>query len=347
MVCPTSRPSRCTLLSEFSERFTPCGSSQPVMLSLVFPRAADHSMTEFASPARPVPRLSIGCPVWGCERWRGSLYTAKATRDEFLTQYSAAFHTVEVNSTFYALPVPEIVEAWAQRSQPGFQFCLKFPKALTHDALLVGAEGVTRAFIQLLRILERHQRLGPSFLQMPPEFGVRHFTALARFLNAWPTDLPIAVEVRHADFFDEDVHEQRLNDLLRGRGIDRCLFDSRALFSVAPSDESERESQRRKPRSPYRTTVTAGRPMVRFVGLNDVTLVRPWITEWAATFRSWVQQGLRPVLFTHSPDDAFAPEFARAMWKALREQVPDLEPLPPWPGELERGQRKHQRTLFS
>jgi uncharacterized protein YecE (DUF72 family) len=304
-------------------------------------------MTEFLTPVRPIPRLSIGCPVWGCDRWRGSLYTAKATRDDFLAQYSAAFHTVEVNSSFYALPVPEIVEGWAQRTQPGFQFCLKFPKALTHDALLVGAEGVTRAFIHLLRILEQHDRLGPAFLQLPPEFGIRHFTALARFLNAWPADLPIAVEVRHADYFDGDVHEQRLNDLLQGRGIDRCLFDSRALFSAPPTDEAERESQRRKPRSPYRTTVTAGRPMVRFVGRNDVSQVTPWIAEWAGTLAGWMGQGLRPIIFTHSPDDACAPEFARKVWQAIREQVPDLEPLPAWAGESERSQRKTQRTLFS
>lgn len=309
--------------------------------------ADDPSMTDLSPPTRPVPRLSIGCPVWGCERWRGTLYTAKATRDEFLAQYSAAFHTVEVNSSFYALPVPEIVEGWAERTAPGFQFCFKFPKALTHDALLVGAEGVTRAFVHLLRILQQRDRLGPAFLQLPPEFGARHFTALARFLNGWPADLPIAVEVRHPDFFDGEVHEQRLNDLLQSRGMDRCLFDSRALFSAPPTDEAERESQRRKPKSPYRTTVTARRPMVRFVGRNDVTQVQPWIDEWAATLAGWIQQDLHPIIFTHSPDDAFAPEFARILWKAIREQASDLPPLPAWAGDIERGQRKTQRTLFS
>lgn len=294
----------------------------------------------------PPPRLSLGCPVWGCERWRGSLYTAKASRDEFLAQYSRVFQTVEVNSTFYALPVPEIVEGWAQRVEKGFQFCFKFPKALTHDALLVGAEGVTRAFVSLLRILQREQKLGPAFLQLPPEFSARHFTALTRFLNGWPDDLPIAVEVRHADYFDESSHERRLDELLRSRGIDRCLFDSRALFSAPPSDDAEREAQKRKPRSPFRATVTGQRPMVRFVGRNDVSHVTEWIDQWVEDFRQWLSQGLNPIVFAHSPDDAFAPLFARVLWQAIRRRSPELPPHPGWPGELERGEKKTQRMLF-
>ena len=69
------------------------------------------------------PALSVGCPVWGCKHWRGSLYTAKALREDWLLQYTRVFQTVEVNSTFYALPTPEIVEGWALKSAPGFQFC--------------------------------------------------------------------------------------------------------------------------------------------------------------------------------------------------------------------------------
>lgn len=87
--------------------------------------------------------------------------------------------------------------------------------------------------------------------------------------------------------------------------------------------------------------------MVRFVGRNDVTQVQPWIDEWAATLAGWIQQDLHPIIFTHSPDDAFAPEFARILWKAIREQASDLPPLPAWAGDIERGQRKTQRTLFS
>lgn len=292
------------------------------------------------------PALMLGCPVWGCERWRGSLYTAKAPRDEWLAQYTQVFSTVEVNSSFYALPTPEVVEGWAKKSAPGFQFCLKFPKALTHDAMLIGAESTTRAFIGLMRVLQQHGRLGPAFLQLSPQFSARQFVALARFLYAWPDDLPISVEARHSDYFDEGECERRFDELLISHGMDRCLFDSRALFSAPPTDEAERESQRRKPRSPFRVTVTGSRPMVRFVGRNDLATVRPWIEEWATIVGGWIEQGLKPIVFAHAPDDVFAPEFARLINRAIREKVPRLPELPLWPGEVERSSRKTQRSLF-
>lgn len=295
-------------------------------------------------PSDPV--LMLGCPVWGCERWRGSLYTVKAPRDEWLTQYTQVFSTVEVNSSFYALPTPDIVEGWALKSAPGFQFCLKFPKALTHDAMLIGAESITRAFIGLMRILKQHGRLGPAFLQLPPQFSARQFVALTRFLNAWPDDLPISVEARHPDYFDEGECERRFDELLTSHGMDRCLFDSRALFSAPPTDESERESQRRKPRSPYRTTVTGSRPMVRIVARNDLSTVTPWIEEWATTVSSWIQRGLKPIAFAHTPDDVFAAEFGRLLYRAIREKTPNLPVMPAWPGEVERASRKNQRSLF-
>lgn len=303
------------------------------------------SMDNLAA-ASPPPLLSIGCPVWGCERWRGSLYTAKATREEFIEQYSRVFSTVEVNSTFYALPSPEIVENWARRTPPGFQFCLKFPKAITHDCQLAGSETITRAFQSLLRIHQEHQKLGPAFLQLSPHFSARQFIALARYIHAWPIDLPMAIETRHPDFFDQGPHERRLDELLRERGIDRCLFDSRALFSATPSDESERESQHRKPRSPFRTTATAQRPMVRFVGRNSIDTVKHWIEEWASQVSTWISQGLRPILFAHTPDDAFAPEFARKLHTAIRRQLPEIPALPRGAGDAERRETKTQRMLF-
>ena len=86
--------------------------------------------------------------------------------------------------------------------------------------------------------------------------------------------------------------------------------------------------------------------MVRFVGRNDLSLVTPWIAEWATTISTWMQSGLRPVVFTHAPDDVFDPEFARQLHNAIRVSWPALPALPPWPGEIERATRKTQRSLF-
>ena len=271
--------------------------------------------------------LYLGCPVWACEKWVNTLLRSR-NRKTWLHDYSAVFNTVEGNSTFYGLPGPETVRRWGESTHDGFRFALKFPRVISHERRLVGAEAETEQFVERLRILQDLDRLGPSFLQLPPGFSFREFSQLVRYVEAFPREFPLALEVRHADFFDDGPNEAELDAFLRERQIDKVLFDSRALFSRPPSDEIEESSQSRKPRSPYRTTVTGSRPMLRFVGRNQLGEVAPWIEEWGPVIAGWITSGLTPYIFTHSPDDAFAPEFARRMYAEICRHCPALPALP-------------------
>jgi len=291
-------------------------------------------------------KLHIGCPVWACEHWRGSLYTASAPRSAWLQQYSTVFDCVEGNSTFYALPSLETARRWAGGICPGFQFALKLPRRITHDLRLTGAQAELAEFIAVARILQTQGCLGPSFIQLPPDFSTRYQATLEQFLRQLPSDMPWAVEVRHSSWFDEGPNEAGLDALLTALGIDKVLFDSRALFSQPASDAVERESQRRKPQTPWRTTTTAQHPFLRFIGRNQLHEVQPWIDQWASIIAGWLENGSNPYVFTHAPDDAFAPAFARRLHTAIGELLPQLPPLPPWPGEQEGGPRDTQMLLF-
>lgn len=253
-------------------------------------------------------------------------------KQHWLSWYTQMFNTVEGNSFFYGLPDQKHVERWASEAAEGFQFCMKFPRSVSHDLHLVGAQQEMAEFLGLLEILQRKDHLGPSFLQLGPEFSPRQFKTLEVFLESLPSEMPWAVEVRHHDWYDQNQNEKRLNELLRERKIDKVIFDSRALFQAPPSDEIERVSQSRKPRTPVRQTVTGERPMLRFVGRNDVQLVDRFIEQWVPIVAGWIDKGLSPFIFTHAPNDQFAPEFARRFWDRLRpelsEQHPNLEELP-------------------
>jgi uncharacterized protein YecE (DUF72 family) len=293
------------------------------------------------------PRLpySLGCPVWACPQWKGSLYTADAARGDWLGQYSSVFQTVEGNSTFYSLPSLETVKRWAGEARPGLAFALKFPRLITHERRLRDAAAETRAFLAVLSVLRDAGRLGPSFLQLPPNFDAREFPALEGYLRQLPRGFPYAVEVRHRDYFDQRRHEPALDDLLRSHAIDRVLFDSRALYSAPPSDDAEHVSQTRKPRSPLRFTVTGSRPFLRIVGRNDVTSVRPWLAEWSAQVAGWIDEGLHPFVFTHTPDDQFAPQMAELFHEELHRRRERLPLLAPWPGRLAQ-KNPRQQSLF-
>lgn len=283
----------------------------------------------------------LGCPVWVCDAWVGSVYSGKS-RSQWLADYTRAFNSVEGNSTFYALPKGETIERWADESTDGFRFAFKFPRTVTHDNLLLAAEHETEAFLSLLAILRKADKLGPSMIQLPPYFDATKLTSLEAFLARLPREYPYAVEVRHNDFFTGGAAEQAFDALLAEYRVDRVLFDSRPLFSAPPTDDFEVESQSRKPNVPVRFTTTSGSPVVRFIARNDVPSVAVWIDEWAGVVADWLAQGLTPYFFAHAPNNAFAPAVATRFHTQLMKRMPDLPSLAPWPGQT----LQKQQSLF-
>jgi len=274
----------------------------------------------------------IGCPVWGCKDWSGVVYPTGTPSTDYLSWYTRHFPTVEGNSTFYAVPPVSTFEKWRDQSIPGFKFCFKFPKSISHDKQLTFCEEELKDWLSKLAILESAGRLGPTFLQLGPSFAYKSFDRLEKFLRGLPRSWPWAVEVRHSDWFDAGPMEMRLENLLRELHIDRVLFDSRPLNSLDPSDPSETASQARKPKSPFRTSVTGSRPMVRLIGRNDVEQVTDFWQFWAIQINDWISQGLQPWIFTHAPDDRMAPELAYrldGLIRQLRASLPSLPRLKP------------------
>lgn len=249
-----------------------------------------------------------------------------ATRD-LLGAYSRVFNTVEGNSFFYALPTTEVVRRWTEETAGGFQFCTKVPRAISRAPSLVANGAAYAALIERLKILNEAQRLGPTFLQLHASFGPSRLPELQAFIEAWPRTCPLAVEVRHAAFFRPGRDRSQLYALLRGAGVDRVTFDSRALFSSPPSDAAEATAQGRKPSLPVEWTVTGMRPFVRFVGRNDIDQVDPWQSEVVRVAVEWIRERRRPYVFMHTPDDRFAPQLCRRFHALMREWLPGLPNL--------------------
>lgn len=280
----------------------------------------------------------LGCPIWSNKNWIGEFFTKEAKPPNFLPQYASVFNTVEGNTTFYALPKPASVQKWREETPPDFKFCFKFPRMLSHDLRLQGAEAETQAFLKLLAPLA--ERLGPFFLQLPPTFSRREFLPLAQFLQTLPAEFEYAVEARHPDFFDEGEHEARFNDLLHTHNIARAIFDTRGLQAAqpAPDDFVTREAQRRKPKVPVRFLATNRRPFVRFVGNPIIENNHAHLQQWAKQVVQWLNEGLQPFVFMHAPDDFYAPRLARYFHGLVRALSENAGHLAAWPWEKEQNQ---------
>jgi uncharacterized protein YecE (DUF72 family) len=293
----------------------------------------------------------LGCPGWADEGLVDTFYSTR-NRHRWIGQYASVFNAVEANNTFYGLPNRETAQRWANsvlqrrdtaesdssgadiahRKTPNrFQFVFKFPGAISHEKQLRNAGGETAQFLELLNIFREAECLGPAFLQLPPFFAGRQLPDLASYLQQLPTGFHYSVETRHADYFDQGPIERELTQLLTQLKIDRMLFDSRPLFSAPATDRWETISQQRKPQSPVRQTVTASRPVLRLINRDDVPTAKPWMEQWAVIVAGWIEQGLTPYIFTHAPDNRFAPRAAEQFHACLTAHLPSLAPLPEWP----------------
>lgn len=269
----------------------------------------------------------LGCPAWSIPEWRGTFLPEKTRTSELLSEYSKTFNTVEGNSFFYALPKIDVVERWAAQAADGFEFCFKVPRDISHSRLLLAEGPVYEYLMQCLACVAQAGRLGPTFLQLHASFSPDRLNELENFCSNWPDSFPLAVEVRHMDFFTNVSAGQRLNQLLENFKVDRVIFDSRALFHAPPSDPAEEKSQGRKPRVPVKWIATGQRPMIRFVGRNAIESVHRWQVEVAERVALWIQEGKHPYVFMHTPDDTLAPYLCRQFHQLLQAQIPTLPDL--------------------
>jgi uncharacterized protein YecE (DUF72 family) len=269
----------------------------------------------------------LGCPGWGMKSWIGRLFPAGTKQHDFLPRYAEVFNTVEGNTTFYALPTPDVVERWRDSVPDSFRFCFKFPRTITHDKLLVDCASEVAEFIDRIAPLEH--KLGTLMLQLPPRFGPGELPRLATLLDALPTGYHYAVELRHDLFFAGGPEEDDAVALMRERAIDLVMMDARGLHSG--NSLAQTDVRARKPKLPVVMRATASRPIVRCVPHESFEAGRHLVEPWAAQLAKWIADGKTPYFFMHAPDDTFAPENAYAFHAMLRAHA-DVGELPPWPG---------------
>jgi uncharacterized protein YecE (DUF72 family) len=136
----------------------------------------------------------------------------------WLQHYAQHFDTVEVNNTFYRLPLKTSVARWVEQTPPSFVFAVKASRYLTHVKRLTDLGSGIERYYERLEPLARSPKLGPVLWQLPATFR-RDDNRLAAALAALPPGRH-CFEFRHASWFVEPVY-----DLLRERGAALVIGD--------------------------------------------------------------------------------------------------------------------------
>ena len=159
----------------------------------------------------------IGCSGWQYRDWRGPVYPADLPQRCWFDHYQQQFDTVELNSTFYRLPAPSVVERWADAAQRGFVYALKLGSFGTHRKKLLDAATWLPNHVERATRLGRH--LGPTLVQLPPHWK-RNVERLDEFLATAPSRMRWAVELRERSWIHDDVFET-----LRRHRAALCVHD--------------------------------------------------------------------------------------------------------------------------
>ncbi|MFN2466591.1 MAG: DUF72 domain-containing protein [Gaiellaceae bacterium] len=162
--------------------------------------------------------VRIGCSGWNYKDWRELVYPKGTPARLWLQHYATLFDTVEVNTTFYRLPLRSSVERWVAESPPDFLFAVKMSRYVTHIKRLTALEEGLARYYERIEPLVASPKLGPVLWQLPATFR-RDDERLAAALKQLPPGRH-CFEFRHESWFRDEVYE-----LLRAAGAALVIGD--------------------------------------------------------------------------------------------------------------------------
>jgi len=214
----------------------------------------------------PRPQFLVGTASWTDPTLvKSDVFYPRAvkTAEDRLRFYAEQFNTVEVDSTYYALPAERNAKLWAERTPEGFVFNIKpFALMTQHPAeisrlpkqlrgMLPADEQSNRQltrpskeivdmafqmFWSAMAPLREAGKLGIPAFQFPPYFILK--PANFDYLASLPERLPgvsIAIEFRHPSWVRDEVLRSETMNFLRSHGLYYTSIDAPEDTSIVPS----------------------------------------------------------------------------------------------------------------
>jgi len=214
--------------------------------------------------------IHIGTSGWSYKHWKNIFYPEGLKTTDWLGFYAQFFNITELNTSFYHLPKPETTKGWAKKVPPGFMFCPKMSRYLTHMKKLNDPEESFAQFFEVFTPLKR--KLGPVLIQLPPALRfhadkAEHVYKLCKKQYAY---YKFAMEVRHASWLEKESL-----DLMKKYNMAFVIAQSGTAF-------------------PYAENITAQHIYVRFHGPQQLyasSYSEEQLLNFATLFKQWKNEG--------------------------------------------------------
>jgi len=245
-----------------------------------------------------VPEIYVGCAKWNRADLKG--FYPRGTKDE-LEYYSRQFNSIELNATFYRIFPPEQFEKWRSKVPEGFKFFPKLNQEISHWKRLNEAQAVVENY--LYSAVNLKEKLGTVFLQMHSNFAPKDFDRVVSFIENWPKEVPLAVEFRHTDWYNDAKVSEELYHLLESNEVSNIIVDSAGRRDI------------------MHMRLTNATAFVRYVGANHESDYSR-LDDWVERLKMWTAQGIKEIdFFVHQNIEKESPLLSAYFIKKLNTEL--------------------------
>ncbi len=186
------------------------------------------------SPRSPHPscRLRVGTSGYSYPEWiDAGFYPPGTPARDMLPLYAQQFDVTELNYTWYQMPKAAAIARMIPKAAPGFGYCAKLTRSMTHEIDPHGWRGNAAQFRDGIAPLVQAGRLLAILVQLPPSFERTRDNRryLAQLLDEL-AGLPLAVEFRHRSWAADRVFSE-----LENRRVTLVTVDAPELPYLFPA----------------------------------------------------------------------------------------------------------------
>lgn len=244
------------------------------------------------------PKLYIGAPIWSDPGFPGKLYPAKAREKDYLKYYARQFNCIELNATHYRVPNEDGIIRWLLATGEQFKFCPKIHQSISHAKSLTQVVPLMKDLMLNLNWFK--EKLGTSFMQLPPGFSTKGLDDLLTFLDLTMVK-NMVIELRHESWYEKDHEAMKI----------LCNYLYKNQLGLVITDVAGR-------RDVLHQRLTNKSAFIRFTANDLHPTDYERLKDWAERVSYWLDNGLEELyFFVHTPDKSLTPELAIYFIKEL------------------------------
>ncbi|MBA3815524.1 MAG: DUF72 domain-containing protein [Parachlamydiaceae bacterium] len=168
-------------------------------------------------------KVYVGTSGFSYSHWKENFYPKGLPTKKWLEYYSREFSTVELNTTFYHLPLISTVNNWQKQVSDNFIYAVKASRYMTHQKRLLDCKASVDLFYDRMKLFKT--KAGPILFQLPPSFKMDK-ERLIEFIKNLKKSHDHVFEFRHESWYVSEIYE-----ILEKNKLALCITDLNGKLS--------------------------------------------------------------------------------------------------------------------